>query len=259
MAILTMVLLWHGGVRRLTQAATFTDGLFRDCSHMLDSIAGKVIFAAACIWNPFPNTHCCSQLAQWKWSMPPFDAVSYPQRAQSRRKTAGSLSVLRREYEVLGTGHLDCRCPENPQQLPFGSLEAACQSLAGGRHCSPLCTTIIAPTEHPSLLGLFNRAAHGQLTHQCQLSPLLVSIAVRAQLHHGFSKCSAPESLSVSPSAIESWAFPNLIWGLFSEIYLCWNMAFLLSFLIYIVLLWERLGQSCVALCYFSAVLVAMP
>lgn len=49
MAILMMVLLWHGGVRRLTQAATFTDGLFRDCSHVLDSIAGKVIFAAACI------------------------------------------------------------------------------------------------------------------------------------------------------------------------------------------------------------------
>lgn len=40
-----MVLLWPGGVRRLTQAATFTDGLFRDCFHKLDSTTGKVILA----------------------------------------------------------------------------------------------------------------------------------------------------------------------------------------------------------------------
>lgn len=31
------------------------------------------------------------------------------------------------------------------------------------------------------------------------------------------------------------------------------------SYLNYFVLLWERLGQSCVALRYFSAVLVAIP
>lgn len=218
------------------------------------------------------QTHSCSQLAWWKWSVSPSDAVSCPQRAQTRQKTVGSLPILCLEHEVLGTGHwaqgTHYRCPENnPNSCPVdvavaqgfrGSLWAACQRLAGGRHCSPLCTAVIPPIKIPSVLRLFNRAAHRQITHQCCLlccfplwcghSCTLVSVTAQ------------PLSLwFFSPSAIESWTFAYLTWGLFSEAYLCWNTSFLLSSLIYIALLWERLGQSCVALCYFSAVLVAVP
>lgn len=122
--LMAIVLLWHGGVRGLTQAATFTHGLFRDCSLMLDSTAGKIILAAALYVKSPSKPHSCSQLTWWKWSVSPSDP-------QNRQKTVGSLPILCLAHEVLGPGHLHCRCPETPPRCPLDGAAA----LGFGDHC----------------------------------------------------------------------------------------------------------------------------
>ena len=137
---------------------------------------------------------------------------------------------------------------------------AACWRVAGRTPCSPLCTTVIPPLKYPPSSGCSTGAAHGQLIQPALADSSAGLNAEHAQQRHGFSKRSAPEPLRFSPSAIESQASAYLISPSFSETYLCWDMAFTSGLcLIWFVLLWERLAQSCVALRCFSAVLVAMP
>lgn len=246
--LMAIVLLWYGGVRGLTRAATFTHGLFRDCSLMLDSTAGKIILAAALYVKSLSKPHSCSQLAWWKWSVSPSDP-------QNRQKTVGSLPILCLAHEVLGPGHLHCRCPENPPQMPsgwwscpgvWGSLQAACQRLAGGRHCSLLCTTIIPPIKSLLSWGCSAGQLRGSSDTHSASSLLSWFPSCCGHSGNGFSKGSAPESLIFSPSAIRSWVFAYLIWGRIYETYLCWNMAFLLSPLICIL---PALGKAGPVLC----------
>lgn len=177
----------------------------------------------------------------------PFGAVSYPQRAQDRQKTKGGLPILCLECEVLIL-QIPWKKPSSCSldvavALGFGgSLQAACQGLAGGKH-SLLCTTTTPPTKTPLSLGCSAGLPTGSSpTHAGSLLcrfPFSVGTATLC-----FSSTS--ESLICSPSAIESWAFAYLIRGLFSETYLCWNTAFLLSSLIYIELLWASPALLCV-------------
>lgn len=147
-AILMVALLWNGGGRRLTQAATFTDGLFRGSSHMFDSTAGKVIFTSASVWNPFRNTHRCSWLAWWKWSVFPSDAVSCPQRRKRGQKMVGTLLFLFLGYKVLGTGHLHCICPTKTPMTAFWMLH---WPWGSGDHLSCLQEVDLAHCSAPLL------------------------------------------------------------------------------------------------------------
>lgn len=231
--------------------------------HLSCSVVSEIPFQTHVVAHSWPGGNdLCPLLMQ----------LANPQRAHSRQKTVGSLHILCLECEALGTGHFYCRCPENPQQLPSGCCSCP------GVHPWPRGVTTSCLPEVGTKQTLLTPLQPHYSTHKKRCCPWavqqgcsqaahppvpavssLISIMVRAQLHHGLSNCSAPESLSFSPSAIESWAFAYLIWGSFSETCLCWNMAVLLSPLIYTVLLWERLAQCCVGLCYFSALLVAVP
>lgn len=217
-----------------------------------------------CIWNPFPNTQSCSQFACLKWSVSPSDAVSCPQGAQNRQKTVAvcPFYALNIKSWAQGTYTADTpnSCPlDVTVALGFGgSLWAACQRLAEGRHCSLLCTTVISPIKIPSVLRLFNRAAHRQLTHQwgCLLCWF--------PLQCGHSCTMAQQVLTPEPLIFFTFRYPELGICLSNLRLVFWispllKHGFSVKFFDLVVLLWERLGQSCVGLRYFSAVSVAVP
>lgn len=132
-------------------------------------------------------------------------------------------------------------------------ITASCLPGVGRRQTLTALHHHYSTHQNPTVLGLFSRAAHRQLSHPCWLSPLQVSI----QCGHSYTVL----QLNLWISDLFTFSYRELGICLSNPRLVFWNLPLLKhGFSVkFFDLHWAALGQSSIALCYFSALLVAVP